>query len=100
MSTTEQRLEHLRFNVAASHRPPAEASVRYSLILALVGVAALLAWGLLAGPSGSTQRPGPSAIAGDQQHFYDGHGKWSGYMAPSHSSHMQMLRDAGIIKQP
>jgi hypothetical protein len=77
MTTTEQRIEHARFDALAPRRSPEAAGAWYRLILVLAAVAALVAWGLA--DSSDSGRSAPSATSADQQ-LYDGHGKWGGYM--------------------
>lgn len=77
MATTDRRFENLRFSAAGPRQFD-----RVKLILALLGFAALVAWGIVDKPDRlSSDQPNGARLSAEQQAAYDGHGKWGGYMA-------------------
>jgi hypothetical protein len=87
MTTAKRRLDTLDLSpgaILAGHgRGDSRAGARYRLILALAGLAALVAWGLsheLSDARSGGEQAGQAASAAARQPNYDGHGKWGGYM--------------------
>lgn len=70
---------------------------RRRLLLAVAGLAALVAWGALShvGIEASTDARG--ATSAQEAPRYDGRGKWTGYTS-EWRSRPQILRDAGITQ--
>jgi hypothetical protein len=70
---------------------------RLRLLLAVAGLAALVAWGALShvGIEASTDARG--ATSAQEAPRYDGSGKWTGYTS-EWRSRPQILRDAGITQ--
>lgn len=80
MATTEQRLEQLGAKGPRTRHTP-DAGARYRLSLALAGLVALVAWGLLAQLSDQHTGADPAGqtAPADRVPQLDGHGKWGGY---------------------
>ena len=70
---------------------------RVRLLLAVAGLAALVAWGALShlGSDASADLRGPTSAQDAPR--YDGRGKWTGYTS-EWRSRPQILRDAGITQ--
>lgn len=71
---------------------------RLRLLLAVAGLAALVAWGALSHVGSETSADGRGATSTQEAPRYDGRGKWTGYTS-EWRSRPQMLRDAGITQK-
>ena len=83
---------------AAPHRRdegrPSEGA-RVRLVLAVAGLAALVAWGALSHVGIETAADSRSVTAAPEAPRYNGRGKWTGYTS-ERRSRPQILRDAGV----
>ena len=68
---------------------------RLRLVLAVAGLAALVAWGALSHIGIETSAAGRGATSAQDAPRYDGRGKWTGYTS-GWRSRPQILRDAGV----
>jgi hypothetical protein len=68
---------------------------RLRLVLAVAGLAALVAWGALSHVGTETAAEARGATSAQEAPRYDGRGKWTGYTS-EWRSRPQILRDAGI----
>ena len=70
---------------------------RLRLLLAVAGLAALVAWGVLSHVGRESSADGRGATSAQDRPRYDGRGKWTGYTS-EWRSRPQILRDAGITQ--
>lgn len=68
---------------------------RLRLVLAVAGLAALVAWGALSHVGTETAADTRGATSAQEAPRFDGRGKWIGYTSEWHSR-PQVLRDAGV----
>lgn len=76
--------------------PPIEGA-RLRLLLAVAGLAALVAWGAMSHVGSETSTDVRGATSAQEAPRYDGRGKWTGYTS-QWRSRPQILRDAGITE--
>ena len=70
---------------------------RLRLLLAVAGLAALVAWGALSHIGSETSADRQGVTSAQDTPLYDGRGKWTGYTS-EWRSRPQILRDAGITQ--
>ena len=98
MTTAQRAFER----VAASRRPIARrgegnsiGGARLRLVLAVAGLAALVAWGALSHLGIEHAADAKGTTSAQDAARYDGRGKWTGYTS-EWRGRPQILRDAGI----
>jgi hypothetical protein len=73
----------------------ANEGARLRLVLAVAGLAALVAWGALSHVGIETAVDARGSTSAQDAPRYDGRGKWTGYTS-AWRSRPQILRDAGV----
>jgi len=101
MTTAQRAFER----ATASRRPISRrgegnsiGGARLRLVLAVAGLAALMAWGVLSHVGIETATSSRGAASAQDAPRYDGRGKWTGYTS-EWRSRPQILRDAGITPE-
>lgn len=101
MTTAQRELEQAAAGLGAGFDRRDEGrsieGARLRLVLAVAGLAALVALGALSHVGIDTSTDAPGATSAQEAPRYDGRGKWTGYTS-EWRSRPQILRDAGITQ--
>jgi hypothetical protein len=99
MTTAQRKFEQPAPTLGATFHLRGEGrtndSARLRLVLAVAGIAALVAWGALSHVGVETAVDARGATSAQDAPRYDGRGKWTGYTS-GWRSRPQILRDAGV----
>ena len=97
MNTAQREVEESAPILGAAFDRRGAGGARLRLLLAVAGLAALVAWGALSHVGRETSADGRGVTSAQDAPRYDGRGKWTGYTS-EWRSRPQILRDAGITQ--